>query len=309
MITLKKKRRVPFLLLLLSPLTSTPTNAEGNVTCSGTGMDWYTNQVGETPCKTYERLRQICNPNFEVGTMNTNTPPDVCDEQLADCCCNSIAFALAMLCLNCQQNIGSGSGYDAGTGAYQDYLQGSRTSGTCSPVKNQTLPTDIQTAVCNQKIKIFNDLYSLFWNDGSCQYTLQTLTRDIASEGNNTFTHCASTTVNGTSSSSSSSGSSSSTSSSSSSSGTSTSTSAADSTSTSSGLSGGAVGGIVAGVVIGAIGVGAIVWLFWWRRRQRDGEYDIRPEDKIEPFTGGPREAYGQPGETYDILIGRKLEF
>ncbi|KAF9067644.1 hypothetical protein BDP27DRAFT_1328467 [Rhodocollybia butyracea] len=103
---------VPLLALLASTFVLAA-NAS-NVTCSGTGMNWYTNFVGESPCRTYERLRQICNPAFQVGVMRTNTPPDVCDEQLADCCCNSIAFALAMLCLNCQQNIGTSSGYDAG---------------------------------------------------------------------------------------------------------------------------------------------------------------------------------------------------
>ena len=30
-----------------------------------------------------------------------------------------------------------------------------------------SLPADIQTAVCNNKIKIFDDLYSLFWATGA----------------------------------------------------------------------------------------------------------------------------------------------
>ncbi|KAF9067646.1 hypothetical protein BDP27DRAFT_900571 [Rhodocollybia butyracea] len=92
---------VALIIFLVSILTILAVHADGNVTCSGTGLNWYTNFVGESPCKTYERLRQICNPAFEVGVMSTNTstPPDVCNEQLADCCCNSIAFALAMLCL------------------------------------------------------------------------------------------------------------------------------------------------------------------------------------------------------------------
>ncbi|KAJ3908016.1 hypothetical protein F5879DRAFT_428892 [Lentinula edodes] len=142
--------------------------SEGNVTCSGTALDWYSAQTGETPCKTYERLRQICNSDFEVGIMNTTLPPDICDEQVSDCCCNSVAYALAMLCLNCQQNIGGGSGYDAAAGDYQLYLEGSRTNGsTCTPVTNQTLSTAIQTAVCNEEIRLFDSLYSLFWTDGS----------------------------------------------------------------------------------------------------------------------------------------------
>lgn len=30
-----------------------------------------------------------------------------------------------------------------------------------------SLPPDIQWAVCNTKIKIFDDLYTLFWNSGA----------------------------------------------------------------------------------------------------------------------------------------------
>jgi hypothetical protein len=62
---------------------------------------------------------------------------------------------------SCQQPIGNGTGYDAGKGAYQDYL------GSCSNPQSFKLPTDIQTAVCNEKIKIANDIYSNGWEDGS----------------------------------------------------------------------------------------------------------------------------------------------
>lgn len=62
---------------------------------------------------------------------------------------------------SCQQPIGNGTGYDAGVGAYQDYL------GSCSNPQSFKLPTDIQTAVCNEKIKIANDIYSNGWEDGS----------------------------------------------------------------------------------------------------------------------------------------------
>lgn len=65
------------LLAILSwPLLSVV--AQGNTTCKGTTLDWYTSVVGETPCAleayfcvdhvaepmigiTYQRLRQICN--------------------------------------------------------------------------------------------------------------------------------------------------------------------------------------------------------------------------------------------------------
>ncbi|KAI0346071.1 hypothetical protein BDW22DRAFT_1352063 [Trametopsis cervina] len=168
-----------------------------NTVCADSGMDWYTSVVGETPCTTYQKLRQICNRDYRVGIQNVNTPPDTCDEQVADCCCNSVSFALSMLCLTCQQGFSHSSvGYDAGQGAYQDYLRGSRTSGFCSPNTNQSLPTAIQNAVCNQNIKIANDLYGLFWTDGAWfyEYTAQTLQKNFAATNGNDFTHCKSTT-------------------------------------------------------------------------------------------------------------------
>ncbi|KAJ3788903.1 hypothetical protein GGU10DRAFT_85488 [Lentinula aff. detonsa] len=180
----------------------------GQVACSGTGLDWYMNMVGETPCTTYERLRQICNPSFQVGTLNTNTPPDACNEQVADCCCNSVAFTLSMLCLNCQQNIGTGSGYDAGKGAYQSYLQGSRSAGSwCSPVTNQSLPHNIDNAVCDNNIKIIDDIRTgLFWADGSWFYmwSYEAISKDVNANGGNAFTHCASIASTSTSTSTSS---------------------------------------------------------------------------------------------------------
>ncbi|KAJ3788894.1 hypothetical protein GGU10DRAFT_372627 [Lentinula aff. detonsa] len=279
-------------------MLTVPALTEGNVTCSGTAMDWYTSQVGETACKTYERLRQICNSDFEVGVMSNTLPPDTCDEQISDCCCNSIAYALAMLCLNCQQNIGGGSGYDArefllrygiavaccassptnigfapAAGDYQLYLQGSRTNSTCSPVQNQTLSTSIQTAVCNEEIKLFDSLYSLFWTDGSWyyMYTEQSISKAIASNNNNTFTHCASTTLNGTSTSTAS--------------GSSSSASSNLSSSHSSNLSGGAIGGIVVGAIVGVVATALLMWFCWWKRKE--GGKATKPENKIEPFAQG----------------------
>ncbi|KAJ3898389.1 hypothetical protein F5879DRAFT_626744 [Lentinula edodes] len=145
------------------------TNTYTNSSCNGTGLNWYINLVGETPCSTYERLHQICNPPFQVGVMtpptNPASPPDTCMDQVADCCCNSVAFGLSMLCLNCQQGIGSsGNGINAGLGEYQLYLQGSRPVGQrCFPNVNQSLPTTTDHAVCNKGIKIIDDLYARLW--------------------------------------------------------------------------------------------------------------------------------------------------
>ncbi|THU82538.1 hypothetical protein K435DRAFT_784583 [Dendrothele bispora CBS 962.96] len=131
--------------------------------------------------------------------MNTNTPPDVCNEQVPDCCCNSIAFGLSMLCLTCQQGFSHApNGFDAGSGAYEIYLSANRPVGQfCSPNTNQSFPAQIQTAVCNQNIKIFDSMYNrIFWSDGSWFYewSSQFLQKDIASTNGNTFTHCDTTT-------------------------------------------------------------------------------------------------------------------
>ncbi|KAG7086125.1 hypothetical protein E1B28_002084 [Marasmius oreades] len=180
---------VPTFLFVLYLSSFVAGQGQGTEKCLDAGLDWYTGKVGETPCKTYERLRQICNTNFRVGTMNPNTPPDICNEQVADCCCNNIAFALSMLCLTCQKG---GTGFDAGIGAYQIYLTGDRQTGFCNAQTNNTLPADIQSAVCNEKINIYDDLYNIFWSDGSWFYiyTSQAITKDQIAKPDKVFTKC-----------------------------------------------------------------------------------------------------------------------
>ncbi|EGO25684.1 hypothetical protein SERLADRAFT_437404 [Serpula lacrymans var. lacrymans S7.9] len=51
----------------------------------------------------------------------------------------------------------------AGAGAYQKYL----TDGTTCSSTNQSLPTDIQAAVCKAGIKLDDSLYDIFWDDGA----------------------------------------------------------------------------------------------------------------------------------------------
>ncbi|KAI0671073.1 hypothetical protein C8Q78DRAFT_1069744 [Trametes maxima] len=168
--------------------TSVRGRSPGNTTCDSSQLDWYTSVVGETPCDTYQRLRQICNSDYRVPAFRDLTPGDNCDDQLSVCCCNSVSFALSMLCMNCQFDTAGGNiGIDAGSGAYRLYR------GSCGLGTNRTLPNDIQTAVCNKEIKIDRNLYSLFWDTGACQYTKQTMTKDFAVTNNNTFTHCNST--------------------------------------------------------------------------------------------------------------------
>ncbi|EJF61027.1 P-loop containing nucleoside triphosphate hydrolase protein [Dichomitus squalens LYAD-421 SS1] len=134
----------------------------GNTTCASSQLDWYTSVVGESPCVTYQRLRQICNNDYQVPTFRTNTPGDQCDDQVASCCCNTVAFQLSMLCMNCQYDTQPGDqiGIDAGVGAYTLYRQ------TCGAGTNHSLPDDIQSAVCNLNIRLDNYLYG-GWDDGS----------------------------------------------------------------------------------------------------------------------------------------------
>ncbi|KIK89904.1 hypothetical protein PAXRUDRAFT_152079 [Paxillus rubicundulus Ve08.2h10] len=185
--------RAKALALAIAGLFSLDVVKAGNTTCAGNLTDWYTNAVGETACETYQRLRQICNPQYQVPSFRPNTPGDQCDDQLHDCCCNSISWALSMLCMNCQWDVigGSPNGIDAGVGAYGMYR--APTGAYCSPGTNQSLPADIRTAACNADIKLDNFLHELFWNDGSCVYTMDTASRDQVQNNNNTFTHCNST--------------------------------------------------------------------------------------------------------------------
>ncbi|KAK0445834.1 hypothetical protein EV421DRAFT_1902200 [Armillaria borealis] len=167
--------------------------AQDHTQCADSGSDWYTSFVGETPCRTYERLRQICNSTYALGALNPSTPPDVCGDQIADCCCNSIAFGLSMMCLTCQQGMGpNGFGIDAGAGTYELYLMHGSNS-FCTPMLTYRIfPIGIQAAVCDADIKIHDNFYDrLFWGDGTWFYTTS---RNIieakkVAEGNNTFTH------------------------------------------------------------------------------------------------------------------------
>ncbi|KAK0187611.1 hypothetical protein F5146DRAFT_1141055 [Armillaria mellea] len=193
--------KVLFGLLFLVPCLF----AQDHIQCVDSGLDWYTSLVGETPCRTYERLRQICNSNYILGALNPNgTPPDTCSDQVADCCCNSIAFGLSMLCLTCQRGIGpNGNGIDAGIGAYQLYLKHG-TNSFCTPNTNKSFTNDIQSAVCNNGLKIHDSFYdAIFWADGPWFYTWsrEQMEKTDAADGNNPFTHCTSSAVIVTSSS------------------------------------------------------------------------------------------------------------
>lgn len=120
----------------------------GNDTCIDGAVDWYTQSVGETPCRTYERLRQQCNPHFKTPNMASTVPPDTCDDKNPTCCCNSLAFSLAMLCMNCQFGAGTNAtnGINAGDGAYPAYVE------TCRPPPNSSLPQSLDSFFCTSPL-------------------------------------------------------------------------------------------------------------------------------------------------------------
>ncbi|KAK7041601.1 hypothetical protein VNI00_009189 [Paramarasmius palmivorus] len=218
-----------------------------------------------------------------VGTLKVDTPPDYCDDQVADCCCNNIAFTLSMICLTCQVGIGpQQTGVDAGVGAYQDYLTADRKS-FCSPQTNKTgesidfrLTTDVQDGVCRNDIRISDQIYETFWSDGSrsCSiYATSQITKKFNALGKGAFTKCPNL--------SSSSASSSDTTLAQGIPSLTTSTEPSGSSSLtvelkdSSKIEGGAIVGIVVGV-IGTIAVVVVVALWQFRKRkQLDSHYEV----------------------------------
>ncbi|KZP30122.1 hypothetical protein FIBSPDRAFT_850840 [Athelia psychrophila] len=192
---------------------------------------------------------------------------DRCIEENSACCCNNIAFALSMLCINCQSGGGSPvpntwytTGLGGPSGTYQTYL------GACSPNVNTSFPTEIQEAVCEKKIKIADDLYTIWWPSGAWYYDYlrEHMEEDFAANNNNTFTHCPSTTLNATSSISAQASA--------------TDTTSPGSTSTastkSSSLSGGATAAVAVGAVVALALAGFVIW--FCHRRHRGSVAAIR---------------------------------
>ncbi|KAM5544008.1 hypothetical protein V8D89_002625 [Ganoderma adspersum] len=171
--------------MILAALSSQPAKA-GNTTCVSNQLSWYSDVVGESPCMTYQRLRQICNNDYQVPSFSSTVPGDRCDDQVSECCCNMVAFQLSMLCMVCQQDKqdSGGIGIDAPTkGTYTVYR------GSCGAGVNHTLPSDLQSGICNENIRIDNFLYDS-WDDGTCVWTKENVEKLHAANNNNTFTHC-----------------------------------------------------------------------------------------------------------------------
>ncbi|KAI0734883.1 hypothetical protein C8Q72DRAFT_791619 [Fomitopsis betulina] len=177
--------------LLLLPLL--PVHASPLSSCYGnsTTLDWYIDAVGETPCMTYQKLRQLCNSNYQTPSWAIEAPTDQCDDPISICCCNSIAFSIRMLCINCQWDAfgTTDPGHSASTsidsfkcggtaltgwrwiavpGSFYVYRWSSGVVDYCGDGWNQTLPDIVQLAVCQKGIRLEDFLYSIFWPDGSC---------------------------------------------------------------------------------------------------------------------------------------------
>ncbi|KZT70953.1 hypothetical protein DAEQUDRAFT_153699 [Daedalea quercina L-15889] len=143
--------------------------------CYSSTLEWYIDAIGETPCMTYQRLRQICNSTYTTPSWVINGPADTCDDQQSECCCNSIAWSLRMLCINCEWDwYGTPDpGHSADPYGYYDWRWsgGAQNNGTyCGDGYNQTLPVDVQQIACDKGVRLDQFLYSIFWPDGSWDF-------------------------------------------------------------------------------------------------------------------------------------------
>ncbi|EPS97701.1 hypothetical protein FOMPIDRAFT_1127896 [Fomitopsis schrenkii] len=154
-----------FLLFLqMLPISASPLSS-----CYGnsTTLDWYIDAVGETPCTlgaTYQKLRQICNSNYQTPSWPINTPTDQCDDPLSSCCCNSVAWSVRMLCIKYVPISPTAMANNVFPGLSCQWDQ----FGTTDPGHSaSTLPESIQLAVCQNGVRLEDFLYSIFWADGS----------------------------------------------------------------------------------------------------------------------------------------------
>ncbi|KAI0716640.1 hypothetical protein C8Q76DRAFT_413649 [Earliella scabrosa] len=179
----------------LLPMSWALAVSTGQGRCLSTELDWYTSIVGETPCETYQRLRQVCHTSYQVFLLPSQVPADTCDDPVPGCCCNSIAFQLSMLCLNCQRTSvvnGTAGGISAPPGSLQKYLA------SCPDGTGRSLPQDVQSAVCNEGLRIDDFLYDGSSNDGSWVYSLvkDSMMLEQKVQKNSTFSRCSNTTSN-----------------------------------------------------------------------------------------------------------------
>jgi hypothetical protein len=124
----------------------------------------------------------------------------------------------------------------------------------------QVLVSFILSHPCHTRSDPFNFPSSIF--------TKETIQKNQQTFANNTFTHCASTTINNSTNSASRSNSATT------SSATTTTTSSLDQSSDTSSISRGTIGGIVAGVTVALLVIGMFVWFLRRRRDKSDYAYN-----------------------------------
>ncbi|KZV96782.1 hypothetical protein EXIGLDRAFT_404058 [Exidia glandulosa HHB12029] len=155
----------PLVLLTLAVVASRTARGQDSTQCAVTDKDspLFLNNDGLNACQQYQRLRRQCEPSYTVPRLNTasGSPPDTCSSQGQACCCNNIAFNLAMLCLSCQ----TGDHPFAPAGTYKEYLNG------CSPELTYKLDAAVQAKVCNTGPSLLRWQYNMLEPDGSWNYT------------------------------------------------------------------------------------------------------------------------------------------
>ncbi|EJD41788.1 hypothetical protein AURDEDRAFT_169223 [Auricularia subglabra TFB-10046 SS5] len=160
------------LVSLLSALVATAQTAraapDSTLKCFDTSITWY-NSHDKNPCQQFQELMLQCDSDFKVPRMSIpagNNAPTICSPEMSACCCNSVAFSLAMACLNCQTGGDANrNGYNGPPQTFNHYLN------ACSPVGMNSLNTSIQEKVCTTGPILQRWAYELNNRDGSWNYT------------------------------------------------------------------------------------------------------------------------------------------
>ncbi|KZW01419.1 hypothetical protein EXIGLDRAFT_760910 [Exidia glandulosa HHB12029] len=167
---------LPFIFIFLVFLDFT--NA-GDTTCARIDARW-NNADGLNPCEVYQRLRQLCDSEYEVPALSLdgpNRPTDRCSDG-SPCCCNSVAFQLSMLCLSCQRGTDGtkAQGTGAVSGSYQSYIS------SCPP-DSDSVTSSVQAQICNStpRLDVPSYLYRYRQEDTTGGWSEDKLSVDLVS--------------------------------------------------------------------------------------------------------------------------------
>lgn len=77
-----------------------------DTTCNTEGtFDWMPNNKGIDPCELIDQVLQVCNPDFQLGTLSRHLSCGA-----GNCCCSIESYALLSACRVCQGNTASSIG-------------------------------------------------------------------------------------------------------------------------------------------------------------------------------------------------------